>query len=356
MIASSKYGKKAHKQAKFVANVYNKSRTEGTKKNYVSSIRQWLLFNLEFEWNPFFFPLPVEKVVLFIADRMENGSISTLNRHTAALRWLCECFEQSIAWRSDSPLTTFLAKLHDQYDVVPDERLPLSFHILLQWIQRQMVRSTEGDKIGWNRLVKVLIALLYAFTASRGSELLPYKQKGSVNGIRIGDLALSPQTRIWSISVRHAKNLKTKRTPKVIHVGPTNCGNTDCRCTWLDPAKLLSKHIKLRRKRGRQDPRFQLNSKSTVFLWADGKPVTVANLGALVKTIVYDTETPEHHRYSMHSFRIGSTTEMAMAGVPTTKIYKYVGWSDKSLLLIMKKPTLTNFVPWSKKDHGCREC
>ena len=85
------------------------------------------------------------------------------------------------------------------------------------------------------------------------------------------------------------------------------------------------------------------------------------------------TRKTEKERYTSYSLRIGGTTEMAKANIQLTKIYRYIGWSQNALPLIMdryvrftveqlieiphdmihnKKPTAEGFVfdPWDESN------
>ena len=376
-LCKTSMGQKDVKTSQFLFKLHNQSKREGTKKGYVSGIRQWIQYNAQLGLNPFHMPMRLDTVVYWLANRVEIKGISTLNRNIACLLWLSDCLNATTEWHKSTIFKNTMYQLQKQYKYEPQKRLPITIDIILRWTKLSDINIYKVNNINWNKFVKVLILQLYWFTASRPMELLPYKNKMNENGLRVQDIKYVKETdrKYWSIRINYAKNLRSKKTPKIIYLGRSKCKNSNevCKCYHLDPAKLLKIYLLMIQERAKTDKRFKLKKDDFIFKWNDSTSITVSDLTDMTREMIHRTIKTEKERYTSYSLRIGGTTEMAKANIQLTKIYRYIGWSQNALPLIMdryvrftveqlieiphdmihnKKPTAEGFVfdPWDESN------
>ena len=96
----SDIAKRDGKNANLRDEIFKEYRKDGTKKHYVSYLRQWCFYCMDFQINPLWMPFDPEVVQLWICDRINCiGTIKSLNQWLSMLQWIAEIFDKPSDWK-----------------------------------------------------------------------------------------------------------------------------------------------------------------------------------------------------------------------------------------------------------------
>ena len=216
-----------------------------------------------------------------------------------------------------------------------------------------------------NKLTKYCLAQTFFGIGCRPSELLCFAKKTATNGITFADIkyvknclnskSLPKKDRYWRFVVRRFKNQKLRNVPKIIYIGISHCKQRkQCiQCNIFNPAALIwlmimkrkelletyqntiKKNPSLSKEKQKRYSKIisglTMKPKNFLFVWADGKPVKITDLGIVAKEVATLNNLTEASRYKAYSFRIGTTSTAVTKGIPHPKILSYIGWAANNL-------------------------
>ena len=353
----TKLGKKASNLAVQVADVLNGATVRETKKHYVSSLRNWINFNLEFQEDPFNFPLDPNTVIFWIQDRFNAaGNIKSLNTWTATLHWISNVAGSECEYKRHPDYINYIAALKKQHKEGNDVRLPFT----LKHIKKFAKAKWNNDKltIQYKNLLHITLASIYFFTMSRPCELVASKQANNrLKGLTLGDFSriFDKQNKIPMIRLTmHAfKNQKSRMIKKQIYFASANCKmKHKCICQQINPYDLLillnkrrdilAQNLYRKIKEGDKNQiqikqltetyeKLRLKPKNPLFVKANGNPVNTSDITQIAKNITNINQIVNPRNYTAYSLRIGGTTRASVVGIEHPKILKYVGWTNSRL-------------------------
>ena len=339
-ILKSEYAQRNPKSARAIITVRKESRTMGTKKGYLSSLRNFVKFAKQNGVNPTSFPIDPVFIMFWIADRAETaGNIQSIDTWTASIFWWHTLCRQPKLYKYDERFTSFRRNLVKQHKKKAKQRLPFRLYHIARYTIAKKVVPGQHQKRSLDDILSVLLAQLAIFTMSRPSELVKSHHEYNNHGLLFQNLSVIKSWKeYWLLKVVRFKNQNLRSEPRDIPLASSNqnCTRKNCLCLVLNPFKLLQIYISRRQKlsktlSSRNREKLRTTKDKPVFVKQDGREITTKDLNYIAKEIAQINNLPEKDRYGGYSFRTGGTTAASIAGIGHAKIMEYVGWSDNQL-------------------------
>lgn len=310
------------------------ARSSATKLTYSSGFRAYLRACQEMGMSEN--PVDEAKLMAFCAYAHEkwNLRVSTLKGYVAAV-----CYQEKLAGKTDPKgegrmlqlLLSGCARL-EVSDGLGTKRAHAVTHKTLD----ELIRALDLRKFTELRLA-TFMALAY-FGAFRASELVATR----ANGVRAtwSDVALAfaPGTNRQAHFMFQQKISKTKQLGPAVQIPICVTGKRTC------PWRLLSAYrVSL--------PETSRALRSPLFCDMDGSAYTYRAVMRDMKTLLQRCGF-DPQGYSTHSFRVGMTTDAAMAGMSETEIKLMGRWSSEAFRVYIRTDprVLANLTAGLAKD------
>ena len=337
----------------------NKDKSLGTKVHYVTHVRHWINWNLEFLEDPFEFPICPYKLMHWIQLKVnDRGSIKSLDQWTAAINWICQIRGVSPSYKLNPEYVRYKKGLNKLYKEGKDHRLPFQLKHISFYIKKLWNLKDDPHTITYANLVRAALAATYYCTMSRPGELAKSTNlDGELRGVTFADYQIITDHQ-HGISMIHLtinlyKNQASKKIKKQIFFASTRCSQYhNCKCKWVNPYELIILMIRKRKQIVRDlkdelrttfnhDKRQKILKKlesldikpsTYLFVHESGQPVATGFITKLSEEIKKRNCILDSHHYSAYSLRIGGTTRALLAGIEQPMILRYVGWSASRLV------------------------
>ena len=326
-----------------------------TKMGYMSSIRHWINWNLEHQDDPFEFPIPPQKLSVWIQQRFEEaGNIKSIRSWTAAMGLLSDLAGVAKDYKLNRDYMNHIAALKKHHQEAMDPRHPFRLMHIVKYV-KHMVDKKKEDPL--EAASKAALATMYFCTMSRPSELVkPSGKGGKTRGLKFVNMDRKTDKQhgfpMIKLTVDLYKNQASKKIKKTIYLGTTQCNKSNgCRCKYINPFERMREMLKMRRdlaKRVKEELDRTNNTKSRkilktqwdnlrkkpdnyLFVHTNGKPFTIKEVTQIAKDVAKINKIMDDEHYTAYSFRIGGTTRASLAGIDHTMILRYVGWTESRL-------------------------
>ncbi len=315
-----------------------------TKANYVSSLRNWAKYCIEYNEDPFQMPIDPLVVIYWFSERaLQAGSVASICTWQSSLSWLCKIKGFTPSFKENYDFSTFKKELKKEYAEESDTRLPFDLNHIFQYTKHYKCYGKHLKTIPLHDYLKVLLAQLYFCSMARPCELTKIIGNESKPGLKLGDIyhntdASDPNEWYFALFILSFKNQKSKKYVKKIIIGNSKCGNRYipgtfkiCPCNLINPYQLLFTYLKRCQQIALNSETFSFTNKDPVFRFKNGISATTKFVGKIAKEIAKLTKEPEPKRLTGYSFRIGGATLSCMQQIPQPKLLKYVGWKPSHL-------------------------
>ena len=337
------------------AEIMNQVRTDQTQESYVSSLRHWVNFNLEYQEDPFEFPIDPYKAMFWIQSRFkESGNIKSIKTWKAMLNWISCTAGYEPSYKQNPDYIRYIKALNKLYNQGNDHRLPFTIKHIAVYVRSLLKNQT----LTFQNLTKATLATLYFCSMSRPCELVrSTTDQARLKGIRIRNFSKmfdkENKTPIIRLEVEAYKNQTSRLITKLIYLSSTTCKHSDkCMCKYVNPYKLLTRLMtmrdqmiiemehqlksytltaKQRKNLSQKLSAFKWKSDNHLFIHPSGKSIATTYITEIAKEIVKVNGIMNSQNYTAYSFRIGGTTRAAAAKIDHPVILKYVGWSSSRL-------------------------
>ena len=368
-----------------------------SRKNYLPSMRDFHGYCDSIGESPCEFPMDEEMIMFWIMDKtLRSGSAASICTWTASIAYLHEIADEVPLYKEIPKFKQFVSDVKARYGGEDDPRLPITLAMLMDYTHHLQAYGENVFNIPLDTLVKVVIMQLLWISMARPSEVLKSVGSKTKTGILYSQmqchaLKIHPKSRIqisgdahrhaipfqmWRCEVAAFKNQKYKKKPKYIYVGDTRCIHSlcaskrnskslhRCPCTFINPSRL----IKVLYHRYSLRPNLHPEPNKPFFRWQSAETVTTTHLTKIIEEFRQITKipTPDRHRYTTYSARIGGATHAGNLGIAQAKLLKYVGWSAAKLPQIQfryQRYTSTQFAnfgfemlhgPIDKNQYRCK--
>ncbi len=184
-IFNSRMAKKDPKNAKHIVHVKLSAKEKQTKSNYVSVLRHWFKYCVEYDENPLSLCFDPEVVMFWMSERTQMyGSCASLCSWQSALVWLCDLTGGSLDWKSDLTYSNFKKDLRREYEVEADSRLPFELDHIKKFTIHNKCYGKYLKSVHIDILLIVLMAQLFFCVMTRPSELVWQKKSQSKFGLK----------------------------------------------------------------------------------------------------------------------------------------------------------------------------
>ena len=148
------------------------SKEIGTKRNYVSLLKQWWVFNLEHGFDPFKPTINPEIAIFWMFDRAYRlGSANSHTSWSAALSWWVRSHHLKPVFYDNQYYRNCKRALIRLHLKSRKTRLPLQIKWIVNWIKKLNCVPETWNTIDLDTLTTVILLLLNYFTLSRPNEL-----------------------------------------------------------------------------------------------------------------------------------------------------------------------------------------
>ena len=343
---------------------------EGSKTGYVSSFRHWVNWNMEYDEDPFEFPIPPQKIQFWIQQRFEeNGNINSLKTWTATINWICDIVGDPKEYKQDMDYKLYIRALKKQYTEAKDHRLPFRVHHIHNYVKSLMAQASKQE-LSLEEVTKATLAVCYFCTMSRPAELVKPEGSGKkLRGLKFQNYQRlfdeEHQMDLMELTVDLYKNQSSRLIKKKIYLSTTKCTKSrNCWCNEINPHRLIRQMLKMRKKLSlslaqklrathesksrlkleKQIQRMTQDGNNYLFVHTSGKPFTYKDISKMAEDCAKVNGILDDNHYTPYSFRIGGTTRAHLAGIEHPMILKYVGWSASRLNDCAQR--YMRFAPW----------
>ena len=174
----------------------NRTLMIGTKTNYVSILRQFWFYCMEFNIEVRFDQeVPPHVVVYWMHRRtLDLGSCNSIRSWQAAISWM-ECMKGLTPRFYMDPLyRSVYQMLNKLYKVPRKKRSPVTIQSILRYLRLSGITPYSWRTVKYDKLMRALAILLMFFSMSRPSEIFYTDKTENIEweeittGIRFGDL------------------------------------------------------------------------------------------------------------------------------------------------------------------------
>ena len=277
-------------------------------------------------------PITQQKMMFYTAYRALRRKFGTIKKDAYALQYISLCYGIPMdidAWYFYKSMKLGIKKCFGGN--TPDSRRPLTWDIV-----SDMIKYLKIDK--YDHVMLYTAVILASCHLLRSSEFLAknksIKQKdlneASVKALYISNLMPvldeNGDTKYYKLRL---KATKTNRMDVEIVIGRGKYP--------LDPIYWIEKMLDMRLGLADRYPKMKLNFDSPLFLFDNGKPLSIWDMGQFIPAILtmmkYDAS-----EFSNYSFRIGGATSMARRGVPSWIIQTMGRWASEAYKIYIRLP------------------
>ena len=306
----------------------NKDKSLGTKVHYVTHVRHWINWNLEFLEDPFEFPICPYKLMHWIQLKVnDRGNIKSLDQWTAAINWICQIRGVPPTYKLHPEYVRYKNGLNKLYKEGKDHRLPFQLRHISFYIKKLWNTTNEPYSITYPNLIRAALAATYFCTMSRPGELARSKNlEGELRGVTLADYQIITDHQhnlsMMHLTINLYKNQASKLIKKQIFFASTRCTKWNtCKCQWVNPYELIKLMIVKRKeivrnlKEKLKDPYLNEQKRKTIekkldaleikpsnflFVHDTGKPVATGFITKIADEIIKRNAILDTHHFSAY--------------------------------------------------------
>ena len=316
--------------AKWVQYFIEQKIEHSTYKSYMSGWNMYIKFCNEFKIDPL--PVSEDKMLYYTAYRALDRKYGTVKNDLYALQYTSLCYGLPMdvdSWFNYKAMKRGIRNCFGGNS--PDSRRPITWDIVANMINYMNFNLYDHVML-FTAMVLASCHLLRSseFLAKNKTIKINKLDEASVKGLYISNLLpVLNDNGITKYYKLRLKATKTNRMEVQIIVGRGNYP--------LDPVYWIEKMFDLRLKLADRYPRMKLKLDSPLFLFDNGKPLSLWDMGKFVPAILscmnYDA-----NEFSSYSFRIGGATSLARRGVPSWIIQIMGRWASEAYKIYIRLP------------------